>query len=167
MAPGAPATCCLPRATPLAMRPDTRGGRVSGETLRSSTARIMSSIIGRVGSSSSGPSGCRFAGKGFDVGILKSASLPRALDVDWNCMATRSGGALQVLLLPRREPTDASGAVICGTYARASRHKPTSTTSTTRTPIVRKRGPDAKSREPKKARKEITRRQEAVRLSEV
>ena len=82
---------------------------------------MMSSTMGKVGSSSSGPSGSRFAGIGFDLGIWKSLSLPRTLDFDWNCMATRSGGARQALLLPHRERNTARGAT-CGTKARVSRH---------------------------------------------
>jgi hypothetical protein len=82
---------------------------------------MMSSTMGKVGSSSSGPSGSRFDGTGCDLGIWKLLSLPRALDVDWNCMATRSGGVRQVLLLPHRERGAARGAA-CGTKARVSRH---------------------------------------------
>ena len=63
-------------------------------TLRASRERIMSSIIGREGSSSSGPSGWRLDVIGADLGIANSACLSRALEVVWNCMATRSAGAL-------------------------------------------------------------------------
>ena len=68
--------------------------------LRSSSARMMSSTIGREGSSSSGPSGSRRDEIGLVLGIWKE--LRRCVLVpasrDWNCIATRSGGARRLAL---------------------------------------------------------------------